>query len=530
MTRALRNQRGFTLPELLTVVAIIGTLSSIGVVSYDSVRANSRDVKRVSDLKQVQSALELFFENHSYYPGDSFTGSEGTIIGLPQTRFLTDSGFRPQEDGILYMIVPKNPEPNGSPYVYRSMDRAGNDCDAERCDAYAILFTLEKGQGSYLAGAHALTPTGIAGAEGGSAGAGLESGGEFIGIAGVQASIAHAALQAASAIEAVASDARVQTVAETVVAPVATVATATATAASTTSAASYMTFLLTQPFALFGLRRRKKWGTAFNALSRLGEDLVIVRLRDAVSGRVIKSTVTDSAGRFSFLAPAGTYRIDAAKHGIVFPSVLTANMREAGAFTELYHGEDVTVGAEGAILTPNIPLDPVRADDADEVVMKRDRIKRLRHGIAAWSPVLGALALIIRPSVFTGLLFAAQIVTFALFRRLAAASKPKNWGIIYDQSTNKPVPQAVARVFEAKYNKLLETQVTDARGRYQFRVGGNVYFITVTKKGYQKTETDPLDLSAVKEPTVIASDLPLKPVDAAPVPEAAAPSAPQTPA
>ena len=55
---------GFTLPELLVVMSIIGTLATVGTVSYSSARASARDVKRVSDLKQVQTSLELYFENN----------------------------------------------------------------------------------------------------------------------------------------------------------------------------------------------------------------------------------------------------------------------------------------------------------------------------------------------------------------------------------------------------------------------------------------------------------------------------------
>ena len=70
--------------------------------------------------------------------------------------------------------------------------------------------------------------------------------------------------------------------------------------------------------------------------------------------------------------------------------------------------------------------------------------------------------------------------------------------------------RAVVRIFEGRFNKLLEAQVTDERGRYHFRVGGNVYYVTVTKPGFQKTQSEPVDLRARQEPTVIATDLPLK--------------------
>ena len=41
-------------------------------------------------------------------------------------------------------------------------------------------------------------------------------------------------------------------------------------------------------------------------------------------------------------------------------------------------------------------------------------------------------------------------------------------------------------------------------------VGPSSVYLTVTKDGYVKTETEPIDFSAVTEPTVIANDLPLR--------------------
>lgn len=512
------DQRGFTLPEILTVITIIGTLSTIGAVSYESVRANSRDVKRVSDLKQVQSSVELYFETHSSYPGDGRPGDEGKILGLSDSRTFSDAGFTSNAttEGVVYMLtVPKNPEPHGSPYVYRAMYRDGTNCDTDACDSYALIFTLEKDQGSYLAGAHAVTPAGIVGAEGGSAGEGVTAaGGKIIGVDAIQATLARTAEDATAAVALFVQDERVQVATEVAVAPTVTVVAVANTALSTSSFAAYGVLFLTQPFLFFGRRKRKAWGTVYNSLSKLGEDLVIVRLRDAATGRILKSTVTDAEGRFSFLAQQGRYRVEAAKNGFVFPSVLTAGQREDGSFADLYHGQVIEVGAEGAIVTPNIPFDPTASVEADDVVRKKDVRRRFRRSFSEFTLLLGGLAFAIRPTLLTGLLFAAQFVAYLLFRRLVAVHEPKRWGIVYDQETRKPVPNAITRVFESRFNKLLESQVTDRHGRYHFRVGGNVYYLTVTKTGYRKTETTAVDLSGFTEPTVIASDIPLAPASA----------------
>src|SRR4030042_5957827 len=64
----MRKQKGFTLIELLVVIAIIGFLSTRAVVALNNARQKSRDAKRVADVKQMQTALELYFNDCSSSP------------------------------------------------------------------------------------------------------------------------------------------------------------------------------------------------------------------------------------------------------------------------------------------------------------------------------------------------------------------------------------------------------------------------------------------------------------------------------
>ncbi len=60
--------KGFTLIELLVVIAIIGLLSSIVLASLNQARVKARDSRRMSDLHQIQLALELYRAGNGKYP------------------------------------------------------------------------------------------------------------------------------------------------------------------------------------------------------------------------------------------------------------------------------------------------------------------------------------------------------------------------------------------------------------------------------------------------------------------------------
>jgi len=63
-----QNQKGFTLIELLIVISIVGILTSILTVNFIGVRQRGRDAQRKSNIRQIQSAFELYKTDQSNYP------------------------------------------------------------------------------------------------------------------------------------------------------------------------------------------------------------------------------------------------------------------------------------------------------------------------------------------------------------------------------------------------------------------------------------------------------------------------------
>ncbi|MDE1966283.1 MAG: prepilin-type N-terminal cleavage/methylation domain-containing protein [Patescibacteria group bacterium] len=60
--------RGFTLIELLVVIAIIGILSSVVLASLNTARIKARDAERISDIRSLETALQLYYSDHSHFP------------------------------------------------------------------------------------------------------------------------------------------------------------------------------------------------------------------------------------------------------------------------------------------------------------------------------------------------------------------------------------------------------------------------------------------------------------------------------
>lgn len=88
-----RIKKGFTLIELLVVIAIIGVLASVVLASLNTARRKSRDARRVADIKQIQLALEMEFDDAQEYPDALSTLQSNGFIAVVPTDPTTGTAY-----------------------------------------------------------------------------------------------------------------------------------------------------------------------------------------------------------------------------------------------------------------------------------------------------------------------------------------------------------------------------------------------------------------------------------------------------
>ena len=95
-----RKSFGFTLVELLIVIAIIGILISVGLASFRRAQTQTRDGQRKADIANIRGALEQFYADNNVYPAT-----------------LPDLESNPSPTSPYIKQVPTDPQ--GATYIYQ---------------------------------------------------------------------------------------------------------------------------------------------------------------------------------------------------------------------------------------------------------------------------------------------------------------------------------------------------------------------------------------------------------------------------
>lgn len=160
----MKKQKGFTLIEILIVVAIVAIIGTLAAVAVNSARSKQRDATRLANIRQMQSAFEDYFNENNQYP----VGELLPIGDTSQSACLGISGFHADcsgESATIIRIVPSTfddglkdlvacGEPKRNAFCYTQLDFGAS---------YVIHFELENGLPSVglQKGVNCATPNGM---------------------------------------------------------------------------------------------------------------------------------------------------------------------------------------------------------------------------------------------------------------------------------------------------------------------------------------------------------------------------------
>jgi general secretion pathway protein G len=101
---------GFTLIELLVVVSLIGVLATLVLANLNAARQRGRDAQRKSDLRNIQTALRLYYNDYGIYPANMAGNIAGCDIG--GTSICIWGEYFIADDQTYMSNLPTDPLPN----------------------------------------------------------------------------------------------------------------------------------------------------------------------------------------------------------------------------------------------------------------------------------------------------------------------------------------------------------------------------------------------------------------------------------
>lgn len=105
LLRTRKNQKGFTLVELLIAITILAILAVIGVTTYSGLQTNARNARRRADVDQIAKSIEVHYNQST---NQFCTGAAGTYCA-PAANWYS-GGTIPVDpgNGASYTGLPAN--------------------------------------------------------------------------------------------------------------------------------------------------------------------------------------------------------------------------------------------------------------------------------------------------------------------------------------------------------------------------------------------------------------------------------------
>jgi general secretion pathway protein G len=152
-----KQNKGFTIVELLIVIVVIGILAGLVITTYNGIQQKARNTERTTDLKTFQSQLEAYNANNGRYPTTTDLGTtSGTVSPAAGNLGFVAANLKGMDKETL-----RDPKATGGNYALSNTGTgtaniytyvpgpSGCDNTATDCDSYK-LYAVPEGGGSTI--------------------------------------------------------------------------------------------------------------------------------------------------------------------------------------------------------------------------------------------------------------------------------------------------------------------------------------------------------------------------------------------
>lgn len=240
--------------------------------------------------------------------------------------------------------------------------------------------------------------------------------------------------------------------------------------------------------AIFGRKRKKQsWGIVYDIYKNKGISFAIVRLYEAETGKLVQDTITDLKGRYMFSVEDGVYMLGVSHPDYIFVRAQEKDFVKNRNQFGKYLGGEIKV-EKGISISYDIPMvSKEMAKKGVGHVSYKDEFKliinRISTALSIASVIILIFSTVISPSIINYILLALNSVVLLLMT-LIRLSRERNWGMVYDMISKKPMRGVFVRLFDTKEKRLVNSQITDDGGRFGFLADDGEYLLAVDAPEY----------------------------------------------